>query len=80
MSIEQQRAVKIFSHLEREIGMVLEVFTVGHNLPLYGRLVAVDDRYIEVEKRDGRIVTVQKTEIKSVTAVSNQPARSKEVV
>ena len=65
----------VFQHLKRGLGLIHEVRTVGHKLPLYGRLLAVSDSYIEVEKRDGRIVTLKKTEILSVAPTYNQPPK-----
>lgn len=65
----------VFRHLGQGLDLIHEVYTVGHQLPLYGRLLTVGKEYIELEKRDGRIVTLRKTEIRSITPTYNQPPK-----
>ena len=70
---ETRSTESVFEHLEHGLGLIHEVYTVGHNLPLYGRIIAVSEDYITVEKRSGRKVTVRKTEIRSIGETYNQP-------
>ena len=46
----------VFEYLKDEIGFIHEVFTVGHNLPVYGILTAVNGSYITLKKRNGRSI------------------------
>ena len=36
------------------LGLVVCIVTEKHGLPLYGRLVAVSQKFLTVEKRDGK--------------------------
>ena len=68
-------AEDVFAYLKEELGLVHEIYTIGHTLPLYGRLVAVNDLFITIQKREGRSVALRKTEIRSIRATHNQPLR-----
>ena len=78
MTDKQRDTECVFEHLNRQLGLIHEVYSVGHRLPLHGELIAVSDLYITLEKRDGRIVTLLKSEIRSITPTFNQPPRPKD--
>ncbi|MGD0955113.1 MAG: hypothetical protein ABR985_22460 [Methanotrichaceae archaeon] len=82
MSEEQENktadAEDVFAYLKGELGLIQEIYTIGHNLPLYGRLVAVNDLFVTIQKREGRSVVLRKTEIRSIRATHNQPPREQQ--
>ncbi len=54
------------------IGQIIRIDTDGHRLPLFGRLIAVTDQFLTVERVDGRITVVRRQAVVTAEPVKNQ--------
>lgn len=54
------------------LGLVVCIVTEKHGLPLYGRLVAVSQKFLTVEKRDGKQVLISKKAVMELAATNDQ--------
>jgi hypothetical protein len=55
------------------LGTILRIDTEKHKLPLYGRLIAVSDQFLTIERRDGRMTLIKRKAIVCVEPTVNQP-------
>ena len=53
------------------LGLVTCIVTEKHGLPLYGRLVAVSQKFLTVEKRDGKRVLISKKAVMELAATKD---------
>ena len=77
-TVEIEDSSDVFEFLKDGLGLVHECYSFGHDLPLYGRLIKVNDLFIAIQKRDGRVVTLRKSEIRSIAPTYNQPPREQQ--
>jgi len=54
------------------LGLVVCIVTEKHGLPLYGRLVAVSQKFLTVEKRDGKQVLISKKAVMELATTKDQ--------
>jgi hypothetical protein len=74
--------IKDMNELEEEIdefssflGKVIRIDTEGHKLPLYGRLISCSDRFLTVERADGRITVARRKVVLTVEPTKCQMQR-----
>jgi RNase P/RNase MRP subunit p29 len=61
------------------LGLIVEIRTEKHDLPLYGRVKAVSPDYVTIEKKDGRTIVIKKKVVLEISAVRNQSGPRTEV-
>lgn len=58
------------------VGKILRVDTERHKLPVYGRLIAVSEHFLTLQRRDGRLILLKRRAVVAVEPTVNQPAEA----
>jgi hypothetical protein len=56
------------------LGKIVKIRSIGHELPLYGKLVALSAQFLTFERRDGRRTLVHRRQILTIEPVRKQNA------
>lgn len=63
------------------LGEIIRIDTEYHKLPLFGRLIAISEKFLTIERVDGRTTIIRRKAVLAVEPVKNQqPSRIVEAV
>lgn len=51
---------------------VIRVDTEKHRLPLYGRLIALSEQFLTIERRDGRLTLIRRDAVVGIEPTAKQ--------
>jgi hypothetical protein len=53
-------------------GQIVRIDTEYHDLPIFGRFIALSSQFLTIERKDGRLTFIKRKAILSIEAVRNQ--------
>jgi hypothetical protein len=54
------------------LGQIIRIDTEYHKLPLFGRLIAISEQFLTIERIDGRTTIIRRKAVLAVEPVKNQ--------
>ena len=58
-------------------GKIVRIDDERHNLPIFGRLIAISPQFLTLERKDGRLMLIKRKAIVCIEAVRNQQSAEK---
>jgi len=58
------------------LGKLIRIDTEYHKLPVFGKLIAVSDQFLTIERADGRTTIIRRKAVLAADPVKNQTART----
>lgn len=55
------------------MGKINRIETEHHKLPIYGRLIAISDQFLTIERKNGHLMMIRKKDVLLIEPTRNQP-------
>lgn len=54
------------------LGKIIRIDTEKHKLPIYGRLIALSEQFLTIERRDGRPTLIKRRSVLAIEPTARQ--------